>query len=240
MLLLNLGARSQVLKSAITLLIALGVYLKKYISTKILKIVHALLYIIPFVLLYLGISGTFNIFQDLSLNKGKYVEKRIVNGQVQEDDLAADTRTFIYVEVIESALRNNYIIWGRTPARGYDSAYFGDFNAEELHTGKYERASSEVGHLNIFTWLGIVGLIILFLIYFYASNLALYKSNNIYLKYLALLLSFKWAYGWIEEAYSFSIFSITVWLIVSICLSKQFRMMTNKDFELYLKQIFKL
>lgn len=240
MLFIDLGARSQVIKSVVMLLIALGIWLRKYFPIKILKLIHAFCYIIPIVLLYLGISGNFNIFEDLSSNEGKYVETKVVNGQIQEDDLSADTRTFIYVEVLKSAIRNNYLIWGRTPARGYDSDYFGSINAEELKTGKFERYGSEVGHLNIFTWLGAVGLVLLSLIYFYASNLALYKSNNIYLKFLAVLLSFKWAYGWVEESYSFSIFSISIWLIISICLSKQFRMMTNKDFELYVKQFFKL
>lgn len=239
MLVINLGARSQVIKSAIVILVATGIYFKRVIPYILLKIVHWTCYIGPIILLSLGLTGTFNIFEDLSSNQGKYVEKKVVNGQVVEDDLSADTRTFIYVEVIESALRHNYVIWGRTPARGNDSMAFGAYSAEELKTGKYERHGNEVGHLNIFTWLGVIGLILLSFIYIQSSILALYKSNNMYLKYLGILLSFKWAYGWIEEAYSFSIFSISLWLIISICLSKQFRTMTNKQFESYIKNLFR-
>ena len=36
------------------------------------------------------------------------------------EGFAANTRTFMYKEVISSAVDNNYVIWGRTPARGND------------------------------------------------------------------------------------------------------------------------
>ena len=75
----------------------------------------------------------------------------MVDGALVESDLAADTRTFIYIEVLDSAIRNEYIVWGRTPARGNDSAAFGSFSAEELKTNKYERHSNELLHLNLLT-----------------------------------------------------------------------------------------
>lgn len=238
MLLINLGARSQVIKSAVVLLIALGVYYKKYVSIKLLKLIHAFCYILPVILLYLGISGTFNIFQDLSLNEGKYVEKKVVNGQVKEDDLSADTRTFIYVEVIESALEHNYVIWGRTPARGNDSASFGSFNAEELKTGKYERHANELCHTNVFTWLGLIGVVLYSLIYFRSSYLALYKSNNKYVKYLGCFIAFRWAYGWIEDFNRFDIMNISLWMIIAMGISIQFRSMSNEQFKSWLNVAF--
>lgn len=238
MLFINLGARSQVIKSAVVLLIAFGIYFRKYISIKLLKFIHAFCYILPIILLYLGISGTFNIFQDLSLNEGKYVEKKVVNGQMQEDDLAEDTRTFIYVEVIESALKHNYVIWGRTPARGNDSAFFGSYNAENLKTGKYERHSNEVCHLNVFTWLGVIGVILYSLIYFRSSYLAVYKSNNKYIKFLGCFIAFRWAYGWVEDGNTFSMLSISLWMMIGMSLSLKFRLMSDNQFKLFIKKIF--
>lgn len=238
MLFINLGARSQVIKSAIVLLIAVGVYFRKFISTKLLKFIHICCYILPVILLYLGISGTFNIFKDLSLNKGKYVEKKIVNGQVQEDDLSADTRTFLYVEVIESAIKHNYTIWGRTPARGNDSVAFGSFSAEKLKTGKYERHSNEVCHLNIFTWLGLIGVVLYTLIYFRSSYLAVYRSNNVYIKYLGCFIAFRWAYGWVEDGNTFSILSISLWMMIGMCFSLKFRLMSDRQFKLFIQKIF--
>lgn len=231
MLVINLGARSQVIKSAIVLLIATGIYFKRIIPNLLLKIVHWICYIAPIILLTLGITGTFNIFEDLSSNKGKYVEKKVVNGQVVEDDLSADTRTFIYVEVIESALRHNYVIWGRTPARGNDSMAFGAYNAEELKTGKYERHRNELCHTNVFTWLGLIGVILYSLIYLRSSYLAVYKSNNIYIKFLGCFIAFRWLYGWIEDMNNFSIMNIALWIMIAMGLSIRFRRMTNIEFK---------
>lgn len=239
MLLINLGARSQVIKSAVVLLIASGIYFRKYISIKILKFIHAFCYILPIILLYLGISGTFNIFQDISSNEGKYVNKKVVNGEVKEEDLSADTRTFIYIEVLESALKHNYVIWGRTPARGNDSAAFGSFNAENLKTGKYERHSNELCHTNVFTWLGLIGVILYSLIYFRSSYLALYNSNNKYIKYLGCFIAFRWAYGWIEDFNRFDIMNISLWMMISMGISIQFRSMSNEQFKSWLNGIFR-
>lgn len=238
MLIVNLGARSQVIKSAIVILVVTGIYFKRIIPYNLLKIVHWTCYIGPIVLLTLGLTGAFNIFEDLSSNKGKYVEKKVVNGQVVEDDLSADTRTFIYVEVIESALRHNYVIWGRTPARGNDSMAFGAFNAEELKTGKYERHSNELCHTNIFTWLGLIGVILYSLIYLRSSYLAVYKSNNIYIKFLGCFIAFRWAYGWIEDMNRFDITNIALWMMIAMGLSIQFRSMNNKQFRLWVNNIF--
>lgn len=238
MLFINLGARSQVIKSAIVLMIALGIHFRKFISNRILQIVHLTCYILPIILLYLGISGTFNIFEDLSSNKGKYIQRKVVNGQVVEDDLSADTRTFIYIEVIKSALQHNYVIWGRTPARGNDSMAFGALNAEELKTGKYERHSNELCHTNIFTWLGLIGVVLYSLIYLRSSYLAVYKSNNIYIKFLGCFIAFRWAYGWIEDINRFDIANISLWMMIAMGLSVQFRNMNNKEFANFIKKIF--
>ena len=237
MLVGDLGARSQVIKAAISILVALGCYYKKYISHSILKIVHWNCYLLPLILLYLGISGQFNIFEDSSQNE-KYTQQKVVNGQVVEENLSADTRSFIYKEVITSALEHNYILWGRTPARGNDSAAFGTYNAEELKTGKYERHANELCHTNVFTWLGLIGVILYSLIYLKSSFLAVYKSNNFYIKILGCFIAFRWAYGWIEDFNRFDIMNISLWMIIAMGLSSQFRQMNNIEFKLWVKNIF--
>lgn len=170
--------------------------------------------------------------------KANMSKKKIVNGQVVEDDLSADTRTFIYIEVIKSALQHNYVIGGRTPARGNDSMAFGALNAEELKTGKYERHSNELCHTNIFTWLGLIGVVLYSLIYLRSSYLAVYKSNNIYIKFLGCFIAFRWAYGWIEDINRFDIANISLWMMIAMGLSVQFRNMNNKEFANFIKKIF--
>src|SRR5690606_32648819 len=102
MLVADLGARSQVIKALASLGISAAYFMPRGILKKILRTVHWLFYILPLILLTLGITGRFNVFADLASNEGKYVERKVVDGQIVEEDLSSDTRTFIYVEVIES------------------------------------------------------------------------------------------------------------------------------------------
>lgn len=230
MLFIDLGARSQVLKAVVTFMIAMGVYFRKLISDKLLRLAHWVCYVAPVILLFLGISGSFNIFEDLSSHEGKYVERRVVDGEVVEEDLSADTRTFIYIEVITSALRHHYVLWGRTPARGNDSVVFGEHQAEELHTGKYERYMNEVCHPNVFTWLGLIGLIPWCLIYLRSSYLAVFHSRNIFMKYTGIFIAFHFFYGWIEDINNFNILSISIWMAIAMGLSDKFRSMDDRTF----------
>lgn len=239
MLTVDLGSRSQVLKTAVCVLVASGCYFRRFITIPILRIAHWICYIIPILLLTLGVLGVFNIFEDLSSNKGKHISTKVVNGETKEEDLASDTRTFIYVETITSALKHNYVLFGRTPARGNDSVSFGAYMGEVLGTGRYERHKNEVCHPNVFTWLGLIGMLLYCFIYLKGSFLALYKSNNFYIKILGVFVAFRWAYGWVEDFNGFDIMNISLWMMIGMCFSYQFRMMSNKEFEVWFKSIFK-
>jgi len=193
---------------------------------------------LPITMLYLGISGQFNIFEDLSSNTGKYKETRIEDGKVVEEDLAADTRSFIYIEVLGSAIKNNYFWCGRTPARGNDSATFGAAIAKDLGTDKKERHGNEVNFPNVFTWLGFIGMVLYCVIYLKSAYLAVYKSRNIFMKLLGVLIAFHFLYGWVEEPIRFDILSISIWMVIAMGFSEQFRYMTNQEFKNWVKSIF--
>ena len=235
MMIADMGARSQVIKTGMVLLGSLGYIFRHSISFSFLKFTHWLCYIAPVILLVLGISGTFNIFEDLASNEGKYVERKIdKEGRMVEDDLSADTRTFIFEEIISSAVKNEYVICGRTPARGNDSQYFGAANAEDLKTGLYERHSNETGLPSLFTWLGLIGLILISLIYLRCSYLAVFCSNNIFIKLLGCFVAFRWASGWVEDMYSFAPMILSLFMIMGMCLSSYFRNMNDEEIENWL------
>lgn len=238
MIFADFGARAQVLKAFICLMMSVVYYLSKYITDKILRIVHWMCYIIPVILLGLGFIGVFNVFDNTATEySGQFVEKKIINGDVIEDDVSVDTRTFLYTEVIESALRHNYVLWGRTPARGNDSVVFGSYLAEELHTGKYERFRNEFCHPNVFTWIGLIGMILYSLLYLQASWLALYRSNNLLIKLMGCYVAFRWGVGWIEDINDFYILSITLWAMIAMCFSLQFRNMTNAEMQCWINNL---
>ena len=231
-------ARSQVTKAAAALLMSVGYIMGQYLNDKILKLTHWFFYITPIILLYLGISGVFNIFEHFEDTEEYTVTKIRMDGEIVEENLTADTRTFIYKEVLSSAIQNNYILWGRTPARGNDSMTFGEHTAEDLGTEKKERHSNEVGFANVFTWSGLIGLILYGLIYLRSSYLSLYKSNNIFMKLIGIFISFRFLYGWIEDGNNFSLLSISLWMMISMGFSEKFRAMDNKMFKIWIKSIF--
>ena len=230
---IDFSARSQVIKAIIVLLVSIGYLMTKYFTiTYIIKFVHRLCYIIPIILLVIGIMGIFNPFESLKeKNEGIYMQ--------EDEDLAEDTRTFLYEEVISSAVYNQYVWQGRTPARGNDSEWFGAFNADELQTGKYERFENEACHLNVFTWLGLIGIILYSLIYLRSSFLAVYKSNNTLMKLLGVFIAFRWAYGWVEDFNRLDIMNISLWMMIAMGFSETFRQMNNEQFKKWIVGVFK-
>jgi len=216
MIFINFTARSQVIKAGIALMISFAYIMSKYLSKRFFGLVHWICYIVPIILLYLGIAGIFNVFrfgEELNL------------GEVKEEKLSTDTRSGLYYEVITSAVKHNYIWQGRTPARGNDTELF---SKDYYNT---ERFDNEFCHPNVFTWLGMIGVILYSLIYLKSSYLAVYKSNNIWIKLLGLYIAFRWFFGWIEDINHLTIMSISLWMMIAMGFSEQFRQMNNEEFK---------
>jgi hypothetical protein len=193
--------------------------------------------LIPFLFFSLAITDVFNIFEMEEYLGEQTAERETSSGEIREEKLTADTRTFLYRDVINSAINNDYILLGRTPAKGNDTK-IGEYFAEDLETGRYERFSNEVAILNILTWLGLIGLILYFLVFFQASFLAIYKSNNLVIKIIGLYVSFRWIISWVEDPNRFNILNISLWMMIAMCFSEQFRKMSNKEFKIWAKGIF--
>ena len=123
----DLGARSNVIKFGIPVLILGFYYLRSMLTMKILETARLLLFIIPIMLFLLGVSDIFNVFKMDEYVKGDYTTVGTDEfGNRVEINVTTDTRTFIYTEVLQSAIKNNYWLFGRTPARGNDSEIFGE------------------------------------------------------------------------------------------------------------------
>ena len=234
----DLTARSNVIKFVIPLAIGLLFYFRKFRPIKILNFSRLFLLFVPFVFLFFAISGVFNVFK-MDEYVGEYdTSSKTETGEVVESNATDDTRTFLYVEVLESALRHNYVFLGRTPARGNDSESFGEDLKFRLKTGKLERFSNEVSILNIFTWLGVVGVVLYFLIFIKASYLAINQSNNIFMKLIGLNVAFRWTYGWVEDFSNFDLSNIFLWIMIGMCFSESFRKMTDQEVRIWVRGIF--
>lgn len=227
----GLEARSTIIRFGMSGLLGLLYYIRFFMKEWIFKVLHTLLMLLPILLLVLGIFNVFNVFKMDQYLDGHYTVVSTVAGKTGKESLTSDTRTFIYIENIKSALKHDYILQGRTPANGYDSNHFGGFVQWELHTGKKVRFASEVSILNVFLWTGLIGVILYFLVFLRASYLAIYKSNSFFMKIIGLFVAFRWSYAFVEDFTKFELLYIFLWITIGMCYSTAFRKMNDDEFK---------
>lgn len=226
--------RSQIINGIVSLLFGITSYFATKIPPKFFKIGQILCY-----------SSIFLVFGLVLNNIGKILHNQISIEEAKygaNNEFMQDSRSLIYADVIASALNHNYILYGRTPARGNDinvsyTLFFWGYEDQSNAFNKNERHANEVLHLNIFTWEGLIGLILYSFIYFKASYLAIYKSKNSYLKLLGCFITFRWVFGWIEDVNYFNISNIALWAMIGICYSYLFRNMTNIEFKQWIRKL---
>ncbi len=233
----DLGARSNVIKFIVPVLFSLIYYGRIFISKTLLEQLRKLLFIAPVLLFSLAVTDTFNIFKMQDYIDTEYSIVGVnADGEAMDDNLKADTRTFLYVENLYSAEKHDYWVMGRSPARGYDSLWFG----ADDPTGRWERAGCEVAILNIFTWTGIVGVLLYLMVFYRASYLAINYSNNTFSQILGLFVAFRWMYAWVEDINYFTLTTVFLWMLIGLCYSKSFRAMNNKEVTSWVQGIFNI
>lgn len=232
----DFGARSNIIKFGLPLFVLIIYYFEEKISIKTLNYIQIVLFIVPVFFLTLGVTGVFNVFK-VSDYLGEFKAAGTdIKGDRNTIDVTEDTRTFLYVEIIESAIKNDYWIFGRTPARGNDSSSFGPFYYEL--TGRDERWDNEIGVANVFTWTGIVGVFLYLFIFYRASYLAINRSGNIYAKMLGIFVALRWVYSWVEDVNMINLNYFMLCIMIGLCFSSSFRAMTNYEVALWARGIF--
>lgn len=83
----------------------------------------------------------------------------------------------------------------------------------------------------------MVGVFLYFFIFFYSSYLAIYKSNNYFIKVIGLFVAFRWAYSFVEDFASIGIQTIMLHIFIAICLSSTFRNMTDIEFKTWVRDL---
>lgn len=190
----------------------------------------------PMILLYLGISGRFNVFRiQEELGWDEYSVQNSFNKNEQEN-LTADTRTFLYVEELQSAVNNNYVLFGRSLSRGYDSVVI---DGIDWKSGRNERWSCEVRMLNVFNYMGLFGVIIVGLVYIIGAYKAVFRSNSFTMQIIGVYVAFRWFYGWIEDFDRFDLINLYLWIPIIMCYSVRFLHMTDYDFHCWIRNFFK-
>jgi hypothetical protein len=133
-------------------------------------------------------------------------------------DFKDDTRTFLYMEVINDLSDTNTLWFGKGVTGKYYSEFF------ELVEG---RMGVEVAFLAILLTSGIFGMVIYSSVILVALYVGFFKSNNQLSKLFALFLAFHWFMIFVEVIPTFNQYYFLLWIIVGLSLSSKFRQMND-------------
>ncbi len=219
-----LGFRSNIIKISFSLSLLFLYYfnIKKYY----INLFNVFIFLVPFILFSLAVTGTFNIFNGLSEEK-KY--NLVINDKTNET-LSDDTRTFLYVEVLNHINKNGNFLIGSGLSGSYKSEFFYD----EGGASKGKRYLCEVGILNILLQYGIIGLLIYIVLLIKISYLAINHSSSYLAKMLGLYISFRFLNSFIEEYTQYDLNYFFFWLVIGLLSSNKFRSLNDKE----IKKIF--
>ncbi len=215
--------RANFLRVAVAIALLLLYYIRNSIKLGWLNLVGFVFFLLPFIFLYLGITGQFNVFQPFDDDE----EFIVVDGGKESSNLIVDTRTGLYLEVFNSVLSTNTLVFGGGATAKYKTEMF------DLGYNIDERAGTEVGFLNTMLYSGIVGVLFYFLILAYAVYLGLNKSNNFYSKMIAMFIAFRWLLFFIEDVTRYDMNLYFLWIAIGMSFSNEFRMLTDQQIKVW-------
>lgn len=232
--------RNDMAKIIVVLVLGIStLWLYNRLTLHIFRLVYIGLLVAPLALLFLGVSGKFNVFKMDDYIKGDYEQKaKDQDGKLVEESFKTDTRTALFQNVFYTMNKYNAWIIGRSPAYGDEGLIGGFSEINKKITGISARYGNEVGILDILLWYGIVGVLLYFFIYIRASYLAIYKSKNRYAVAIGIYVAFLWCWAFVWEKPMFQTFFMVDLILLGICLSKTFRNMTDYQIEKWIRYVF--
>ena len=156
-----------------------------------------------------------------SINTGDSFIQKSLN-TISDEEMSVDTRTFLYIEVLEDLTKNKKLLFGKGANGTYYSDYF-SITRGDTDT----RLSVEVGVLAIMLKTGLIGFTLYLLLLFIAIYYAFFRSNNDYVVGIGLMLFIYVILLFIENSILYSSHNVFVWFFVGVCLSNQIRTMSN-------------
>lgn len=224
-ILMAVGFRANILKIMISFSLLGLFYVGAFKNEYFIRIIHYILFLAPIALLVLALSGSYNILSDISAQK-KYL---LTDKQGKKQNLTSDSRSFLYLEVLQSTKGAGNWIIGKSASGSYNSKYF--FNNGGALEGK--RYRTEVNILNILIYHGMIGVIIYFLLLFSVSYQAIKNSRNALSKMFGIMIASRWALSFVEEFSQFDLNFYFFWLIVGLASSLFFRNLTDDQVKRY-------
>ncbi|HSU27400.1 MAG TPA: O-antigen ligase family protein, partial [Chitinophagaceae bacterium] len=219
-----LGWRANVLRILLSFPFLLIYYFRRYIASWFLTLLQVAFFVVPLYFLVQGIKG------DSIFAKNSDAEFNITaNGE--EENLAADTRTDLYTEVLSDLYYSRDIWLGRGSNGKYKTNIYDDVRAGTDN----ERPNVEVGFLKILINTGVLGMLLYTLLLGLAAYYGTWKSNNTLTKMLSMFLVSHWTMLFMENLIEYSMYFYFSWIVVGLCFSKKFRSMTDAQIKTWLR-----
>lgn len=190
----------------------------KYIKSKsIIKLYVTLLIVVSCLILIYGLYYQVSIFEVIKL----YFS--------DDNDIAVDSRTFLYLEFSEDFFRHNSWLFGK----GILGSYYSETMDIAMSNGEYSdfknRIGIETGFLQYILKGGLLYLISYMLLLIFAIFNALKYSKNDFLKIAALILAGRFFISTISEYPCFDLKNIIIWILIGLCINKKTLNLSNKD-----------
>lgn len=223
--------RDPFIKTTIAILTGVAVLVRSHLSDQVIRIGRVFCFFCSIIAFIFVFSDAYNVFV------GKVDASDVVYNNREREVVSKDTRSLLYIDVVNSAVNNKYFIWGRTPARGFDITYSGVlfWFDKTVSYNKNERHKNEMVLPNVFTWEGLVGLALFSLIYIRGSYLAVYKSRNKIIPILGCFIAWRWSWGWVGDVNNFLITDVDLWALIAICYSPYFRNLNDTEFTIWVR-----
>lgn len=218
------GARGWILRVFFAFALAVAYKFRVFLKMYMFKIVFAVFVVTPLIFVGLGYTGQFNVFA-----MDEYVSSK-------DEDMTADTRSFLYAKVQEKLDDENSELFGV----GAKSEYWAGFNDEigmQKTLKKHGRSATESGLLNYYLMGGWTSAVLYTLLFWTAAWLAVFRSKSILCKLLGMFVLFRWIISFIDEPQAWYLNYVMLFIAIGMCLSKTFRNMQDKEIVKWIKAI---
>ena len=203
---------SIIISFLITLFYYFNISNKKYYNLLVI-----LLFMTPIILILSAIIYKFDIFNFFY---------ELGNLNSYENELLANTRSFLYIDIFNSTDSIFKLIFGSGASASYESYLFSQSNSLLFEEGRY---GTEVGFLNYLLKSGIIGFILFSLLLFYPINLGINHSNNILIKLISLKLTFNWFFMFLEYPFVVNMSYFLIYFIIGILSSSELRKLDDNQ-----------
>lgn len=221
--LIDPGYRANLTRILFAVVVVLLCFSRYGLRTRILNAAAVAIFVTPLLFLCLGLMGKFNIFREgISVDS---VVTAVEGGRVRASELSADTRTFLYREVLTSMeARGSSFVAGQGAGTGYESKFF----ASSI-VGAGGRSGSEVGFLNTLLYSGVIGVLLYAAVILTAAFYAFNRSRNDLAKMIGVFLLLKWVLFFVEDIPKLDLNFFFTWVLVGLCFSIEFRGLDNRE-----------